>query len=164
MNRHLKLVVSSVDSPWLFDLDKDPYEIINYFDNPTYLSRKTDLLDALFNEINDHNIPLGNTTNHMYWSTPACTDSKDRIESEEKGVKLCKDLTPSSNLCSRTRYQNACPVACGICCTNSIDKDFWLEGELYQCQNLWFKCNKSKVQVFCPTTCKKQTNCTNDTL
>jgi uncharacterized sulfatase len=31
-----KLVLSHLDSPWLFDLERDPDELVNYFNNPEY--------------------------------------------------------------------------------------------------------------------------------
>ncbi|MHC4603528.1 MAG: sulfatase/phosphatase domain-containing protein [Planctomycetota bacterium] len=36
VTKRYKLVVSIKDDPWLFDLDKDPDELINFYKNPAY--------------------------------------------------------------------------------------------------------------------------------
>lgn len=36
VNRRYKLVLSVKDDPWLFDLEKDPDELINFYTNPEY--------------------------------------------------------------------------------------------------------------------------------
>lgn len=41
-DRH-KLVLSSGDLPWLFDLERDPDEVINFFENPAYRQTIKDL-------------------------------------------------------------------------------------------------------------------------
>ena len=36
VNRRYKLVLSQVDDPWLFDLHKDPDELVNVYSDPEY--------------------------------------------------------------------------------------------------------------------------------
>ena len=51
-----KLVVASNDQPWLFDLERDPDELINMIDNSAYRAIATDLgvkLEAYCNEFKD---------------------------------------------------------------------------------------------------------------
>ena len=71
--KQYKLVVSSVDIPYLFDLKEDPYEIINFFDSPTHKAPKKLLSNALIKALNEHDIPLKNQTNHFgRLGSPAC--------------------------------------------------------------------------------------------
>ncbi len=161
IQKQYKLVVSAVESPWLFDLDLDPYEINNYFDKSTHETVRVELLDALYDTLEEHNIPLKNHTEFMYWSTPTCFDSKDRIEISANEVTSCTSLNQFSKHCDDERIQNLCPNSCGrnSCCKNSLNSPFWLDGELFECRDLRKSCNKQKVQVLCPITCNKQTNC-----
>lgn len=159
IKRHYKLVVSAVDTPWLFDLQRDPYEIINYFDDSDYTVIKNTLLDALFVEMNEHDIPLRHHTQYIFWSTPECMDTKDRISIGSSKYITCADLNASSDKCSKWKFKTLCPQTCGPCCKNSLNKPFWLDGELKQCVDLKDFCNKGKVQQLCPVTCAKFTGC-----
>ena len=159
ISQQYKLVVSGMDVPWLFDLDADPYEIRNFFDEETHIEERDRLLYRMFTALKEHNIPLSGQTNFMFWNTPDCIDSRDRIDIGENRAITCDDLDPSSNKCSKPKFKRLCPVTCGVCCQNSDGKDLWVRGELRQCSNLNELCSKSKVQAFCPGVCSKQTDC-----
>ena len=45
-----KLVYSYADSPWLFDLEKDPDELINFYSNPEYAPIAKKLTEALLKQ------------------------------------------------------------------------------------------------------------------
>lgn len=154
-----KLVVSSFEIPWLFDLNEDPFEIINYFDDPNYQEISTELLDHLFWTIRTQDIPLKYASSQMYWSKPDCFDSKDRIQFFDKAVTFA-DLEKNSIECTnRPLVRELCPITCGTCCKNSVAKPLWHRGTLKYCSDLKQFCNSLKVQTLCPTTCKEQTGC-----
>ena len=43
VTRRYKLIFSALDAPWLFDLEKDPDELINRFADPAYRETVRDL-------------------------------------------------------------------------------------------------------------------------
>jgi hypothetical protein len=159
--RNLKLVVSLVGVPWLFDLEVDPHETINFFDVPGYEAARDRLLFHMKNGLEEHDIPLYRYGKYMFWSTPNCRDSRDRIRLGKNDVTSCMDLAlqpDRERRCEKERFQKLCPVTCRQCCTNSLNKEMWIEGELKKCSSLKEFCNKKKVQEFCPVTCGKQSN------
>ena len=167
IKKQIKLVVSGPDIPWLFDLEADPYEVHNYFDDPKYLWDRNKLLDELFETMNNHSIPLSNNAKFIHWSTPDCIDTKDRINITKTNAITCAELDKSSPKCQKDRFQRLCPWTCGVCCKNSNGekphnlKKMWVRGELKRCKDLKSDCNKNKVQQFCPVTCRRQTGCFN---
>ncbi|NLR91502.1 sulfatase family protein [Flammeovirga agarivorans] len=53
-----KLVVSPSDEPWLFDLEKDPDELVNYYNDPEYKSIAKRLKDELYPQMKEFDEPL----------------------------------------------------------------------------------------------------------
>ena len=47
VNSHYKLVLSISDKPWLFDLEKDPTELVNLWDDPKYAAVKADMIETI---------------------------------------------------------------------------------------------------------------------
>ena len=60
-----KLVYSPQDRPWLFDLNKDPDELTNFFDDPDYRDVVKRLTGELIRYCKEHNDPVG----EVLWST-----------------------------------------------------------------------------------------------
>ncbi|MBS2211288.1 sulfatase [Carboxylicivirga mesophila] len=58
-NRY-KLVLSPVDKPWLFDLEKDPDELVNFYDQPEYKEIGERLKNELYKQMEDFDEPLLN--------------------------------------------------------------------------------------------------------
>jgi uncharacterized sulfatase len=56
-NRY-KLVLSPSDSPWLFDLEKDPDEVINYYNDPEYKAIGQRLMTELYRQMKAFDEPL----------------------------------------------------------------------------------------------------------
>ncbi len=56
-NRY-KLVLSPADKPWLFDLEKDPDELINYYMDPEYKAIGERLMSELYRQMKAFNEPL----------------------------------------------------------------------------------------------------------
>jgi len=132
-----KLIISRVDTPWLFDLDVDPYERVNYFDDPNYAQVRDDLLDSLFLAMDEYNIPLKDASRVIDFSTPACLDSNNQFLMNSKPM-TCAEFSEKTIVnvkCEKTRFQHYCPVTCGACCQDSLGK-IWFNGSLKDCSQL----------------------------
>jgi arylsulfatase A-like enzyme len=158
--KQYKLVVSLNSEPWLFDLDQDPYEIVNYIDDKSIpIDVKQKLQDGLYNAMIEFEIPLQTSAKwgSIYFNPPVCFDSKDRLPTEEL-AGLCTDVgksIPISETCSIEKFQNHCPVTCGTCCADS-DGPLWSKGDLLTCEELSNigRCN-GKSQTFCNISCNQ---------
>lgn len=154
MRRNLKIVLSKNTIPWLFDLNADPLEIKNYFDVPKYATARDVLLDRLYPAITEYRMSIANATRYIYWSTPSCLDSDDRIEIDSSFF-TCNDIgnrLPSQKCDEHEGLRNHCPTKCKSCCEDS-QGEMWFDGELLGCDRLKFKCGKKKIARFCPSTC-----------
>ena len=58
VNNQYKLVLSPHDKPWLFDLQKDPNEIINFYNKPEYKETAQELQKELFRQMELYQEPL----------------------------------------------------------------------------------------------------------
>ena len=88
----IRLVVSRADIPWLFDLRTDPFEVINFFDDPQYETIQKSLMDDLYVALDEYDIPLKDATDKfILWSKPACYDKGDRIEVDTQ-FYTCEDI------------------------------------------------------------------------
>merc|ERR1711976_393542 len=76
---------------WLFDLSADPFETENFFDNPRYRAVRDSLLEELREEMDDFQFPIFVESKYIFWSTPACFDSRDRIRIDNENY-TCEDL------------------------------------------------------------------------
>ena len=153
IRRQLRLVVSKVDHPWLFDLDEDPYEVENFFDVPKYATMRDSLLEDLKSAFEEFDLPLKNSP-YMLLSTPACFDSPNRIQIESKNYR-CEDIgdTLSMELCTTNQeLRDHCAVTCNSCCEDSTG-EIWVRGETLTCSQLKNQCNRSKIRQFCPLSC-----------
>ena len=57
VNRRYKLVLSQVDDPWLFDLHKDPDELVNVYADPEYKEIAEKFKAELIAQIERYNEP-----------------------------------------------------------------------------------------------------------
>jgi hypothetical protein len=155
IEKDIRLVVSSMEIPWLFDLEADPFEVINFFDNPKYLDIQTRLLEDLYVFLDEYDIPLKHNS-LMAWSIPACYNSNDNF-SLKRNQYTCDDIGWSlpSKRCNRKKMKKYCPVTCDSCCEDTIQAKIWFKGEVLQgCNELEPLCPGNKiVQKLCPTTC-----------
>ncbi len=156
IQRNIKIVLSKNGTPWLFDLNVDPFEIINYFDVPKYASTRDVMMDRLFPAITEYGMSIANATKFIYWSTPACLDSDDSIEIDSK-LFTCNDIgnaLPTEKCSEHEALALKCPTKCKSCCKDSQGK-MWFDGKLLGCDRLRWKCGKRKIAEFCPVTCGK---------
>lgn len=58
VDHQYKLVLSPLDTPWLYDLKKDPDELINFYTNPEYSSIAEKLQRELFEQMKKYNDPI----------------------------------------------------------------------------------------------------------
>jgi hypothetical protein len=155
IRRNLKLVISRTDVPWLYDLNADPFEVENMFDKPKYATSREALLNSIYHAMEDHDIPLKFATRYIFWSTPACIDSNDRIKIDSENF-TCQDIGSNRlpfEKCKEQGLSEHCPVTCQSCCEDSVGK-MWVDGFLRGCDELVEKkCDKVKVQKFCPLSC-----------
>ena len=61
VTQDLKLVFSTVESPWLIDLKNDPNEVVNEFENPKYAEKLQKLTSKLHTYAQEHNDPYART-------------------------------------------------------------------------------------------------------
>eukprot|EP00554_Chaetoceros_debilis_P005254 CAMPEP_0194072332 /NCGR_PEP_ID=MMETSP0149-20130528/98_1 /TAXON_ID=122233 /ORGANISM="Chaetoceros debilis, Strain MM31A-1" /LENGTH=565 /DNA_ID=CAMNT_0038752199 /DNA_START=177 /DNA_END=1875 /DNA_ORIENTATION=+ len=117
-----KLVLSK-DGPWLFDMIKDPDEMINYYEDPKYTQLASTLKNALIDTIDKFNFPLKQRS--YLADTPECWDSKNEISGWDNN--LCSDLNDIQNrpACQWDFVSSQCPRVCGECCHDSSG-EFWL--------------------------------------
>lgn len=58
VNNRYKLVLSPQDKPWLFDLEKDPDELINFYMDPEYKKIADRMSKELYNQMEKYKEPL----------------------------------------------------------------------------------------------------------
>lgn len=58
LNNRYKLVLSPKDTPWLFDLEKDPNELTNQYNNPEYREIASKLKKELYAQMKKYKEPL----------------------------------------------------------------------------------------------------------
>jgi len=58
VNNRYKLVLSPKDKPWLFDLEKDPDELINFYNNPDYSKIAQEIEKELYAQMEKYDEPL----------------------------------------------------------------------------------------------------------
>jgi hypothetical protein len=157
IQRQYKLVISGTDSPWLFDMKEDPDEITNFFDEESYAQQRDVMLDSLYKAMHEHDMPLKNNAKILFWSTPNCQDSRDRIYLSKGVAILCENLEyepDKADLCKKERFKTLCPLSCGNCCRDTVEKHVWSKGQLKTCETLTEKdCRSYKARMFCPVTC-----------
>lgn len=54
VNNRYKLVLSVQDKPWLFDLEKDPDELINFYNHPEYVEIAKNMQQALLDQMKQY--------------------------------------------------------------------------------------------------------------
>lgn len=68
MDHRYKLVISTADKPWLFDLEKDPDELINFYNDANYESIAAKLKLSLKSQLKLYNDPILNSKKKLQWN------------------------------------------------------------------------------------------------
>ena len=154
--RGYKYVVGKYGAPWLYDLNLDPEELINFVDDDGYAQIKdklqTALTDAIMRKIVNFDFVEGS-----FLDKPRCSDKTNLIPNR-LSYKLCKDV-PVEECKGKRRTKRHCPASCHTCSSeDSSGKLLMPNGQVLRCwqigYNPEFFCNKSsKVRTFCPTAC-----------
>jgi len=153
-----KLVISRHDIPWLFDLKRDPDELVNYATSPWHKPIFEELRDALVEAMPKFEVPIVKLGIPIYLDVPSCIDSRDALPlNNRKKLFFCTDIGKSLPIerCNTTRYvfRQRCPVACKQCCQDSPGM-MWLKNKVRTCNTLRGSlCKSKKVRQFCPETC-----------
>ena len=65
-----KLVVSTIDKPWLFDLQKDPYELINFYNDSAYRETSKQMKQEMIHLMKKYKEPRLNWYNKLQLEDP----------------------------------------------------------------------------------------------
>ena len=153
-----KLVVSKGGDPFLFDLNVDPEEMINYIasDLLKHIAVKADLQAALGEALSKYEIPMTNVINDLFLDRPACFDSPDALRLTNGKRVTCNDVGQNllTNDCGDFNVDRHCPRTCGTCkCEDSVGPIF-VQGKVGTCGDFAYECSSSeKVRTFCRQTC-----------
>lgn len=156
VDRQYKLVLSRNGDPWLFDLEKDPDEIINYARDSSYSEIMSMLQQELIRAMGRYKLPLRDTE-LVYINPPACSDAKDQIPGAP--YRVCEDLREKEyrQLCLDEEVIKFCPTMCGLCCKDSTGTMYFGRNrEVRGCNSIKDKeleCKNKQVRKFCPLTC-----------
>ena len=149
-----KLVVSKNGEPFLFDLNRDYNELVNYIDSDNHQEIKKELQVALYEAIVNYNIPMMKVTDDVFFDTPSCNDSADVLIRNGGGKILCQDLTSKKQCRNSKSVADHCPNFCKTCTCEDSEGLIFVDGILGTCSEVADKCSTSqKVQNFCRKSC-----------
>lgn len=60
-------MLSTEDDPWLFDLEKDPEELVNYALDPNYAAIRKELTDSMVDQMKTSNDPVLKIDAYKKW-------------------------------------------------------------------------------------------------
>jgi len=157
-----KLVLSNSDSPWLFDAEVDPDEVINFWGHheEVYEEISTLLRANLYEAMVAHEFPLLYET--VFWDRPLCHETNDQIELPDLSYKTCLDFQNTDkfqHICEEKRVRELCPVTCDSC-TEDSSGHILFKRKLLSCvevrSNSDQYCNDAKIRTFCAMTCSDE--------
>jgi len=152
-----KLVVDFKTKPYLFDLNIDPEELINYIDSSAHATVKAELQAALGEALITYNIPMTKAGKDIFLEAPACFDSRDVLQLRSGRKVLCEDMGKKMffNDCGELNVNRHCPQTCKVCKCEDSTGPLFVNGEVRTCgEDLADQCSsRDKVRTFCPKTC-----------
>lgn len=152
ITQQYKLVLSQ-DTPWFFDMEQDPDELINFYNDTAYVDIISKLKTELIQAVQEFKFPAKKKT--IISDAPVCWDSKNLIEGWDN--MLCSDMTKPefSPACEWDMVRDTCPRVCNYCCEDSPG-EIYLFGELRRCSDMQNEerfCEQNASQLFCPQSC-----------
>jgi len=150
-----KLIFSHNDVPWLFDLNRDPDELINFASSSWHQPIFEELREALIGALTRYEVPLGKRSNFIYLDVPACYDRRDVLPVNNGKILFCSDIgtdVPMTRCENQEKIRDHCPVSCKTCCQDSPGK-IWVNNAVRRCDSLKDFCSIGRVRRFCPVTC-----------
>jgi len=152
-----KLVLSN-DVPWLFDLNRDPEEMINFATSPSHKDILNELRNALISKWKDYKVPLVVERSYtIYLDMPNCLDSKDLLPLAKVKPEFCSsigDTVPFEKCENNYKIRNLCRKSCNDCVCEDSPGMMWVKGEVKTCQQIGIgECDDKKVKDFCRSSC-----------
>ena len=152
-----KLVLSN-DVPWLFDLNRDPEEMINFATSPAHKDIFNKLRDALISKWKEYKAPLITERSYtIYLDMPNCLDSKDLLPLTKAKPEFCSsigDSIPFEKCEKNYKIRNMCSKSCNDCVCEDSPGMMWIKGEAKTCQQIGIsECDDKKVKDFCRSSC-----------
>ena len=152
-----KLVLSN-DVPWLFDLNRDPEEMINFATSPAHKDIFSKLRDALISKWKEYKAPLITERSYtIYLDMPNCLDSNDLLPLAKAKPEFCSsigDTVPFEKCEKNYKIRNMCSKSCNDCVCEDSPGMMWVKGEAKTCQQIGIgECDDKKVKDFCRSSC-----------
>ena len=158
MTSRYKLVLSNSDIPWLFDMEKDPNELINYYGRAEYEEISSKMTTELLNAMKLHDFPLRYET--VMLSRPLCYEDDSLLDLPLLKYKSCSDLLSEKfpNICETEEVRKQCPIVCGNCKEDSSGY-ILVKTKTMSCfdvaSSLDEVCADQRVKAFCPVACSR---------
>ena len=160
LTERYKLILSQADSPWMFDMEIDPDEIVNIYNQEGYENISSIMRQDLYNAMKKYKFSLQKADVVLY-DKPACQDTKDQMYVWK--YRVCADLkqTKFRNVCRWKGIQENCPTLCGLCTEDSEGEILWKMVRM-SCSGIGkapidpidgHLCWHTSVLEFCPKTC-----------
>jgi len=152
-----KFVIQKGGVPWLFDLNRDAEEMINYADSVWHTDIYNELREALISVLKDYKVPLTEIADYIFLDMPSCVDSRDALPLTNGKTKFCTDIgdsVPITRCENQQKIRDRCPISCNACTCEDSPGKMWVDSAARTCDSLKSHCNTAgKVRLFCPKTC-----------
>ena len=158
-----KLVVGRAgagEGAYLYDLNVDPNEMINFIDSEDLADVKLQLQIVLSDALSTYDLikPNGNNvinTSDLYLDSVACHDNRSIFESTERADFITCDAVTTEDCNDRDIFEN-CRNTCNSCeCEDSSGPMFIKGAFVESCEKMEEFCNRSdKIRRFCRKTCE----------
>ncbi len=140
------------DGPYLFDLNIDPDELMNFANSASHKQIFEELKKALIGWIYEYKFLDADKIN-LYLDTPSCIDSKNVLHYEGTSNHLpdlifCNDVGSkkiSQEVCLIDEIRKHCPVTCKSRCPDS-DGTMMFRNKVAQCRELRDGCYDERVR------------------
>lgn len=161
LTERFKLVLNKKGTPWLFDLEKDPDELLNFYKSTEFYTEvSTRMQDDLVDAMAKHDFGLMKNKNPVYLDRPACEETLNNL-GRSLPVDTCRDLAEdeaeAENYCAKESFQTTCPVTCNSCVEDSVgrmllkNREITCDKQVRKKPNYY--CKMKYVQLFCADTC-----------
>lgn len=148
------------EGAYLYDLNVDPNEMINFIDSEDLAEFKLQLQIALSDVLSKYDLVKSNpnnviNTSDLYLDSVACHDNRSIFESTERAEFLTCDTVTTDDCNDRDIFEN-CRNTCNSCeCEDSTGPMHIKGAFLKSCEEMEEYCNRShKIRRFCRKTCK----------
>mmetsp|Transcript_25627 Transcript_25627/g.38050 ORF Transcript_25627/g.38050 Transcript_25627/m.38050 type:complete len:627 (-) Transcript_25627:594-2474(-) len=157
MTSRYKLVLSNSEMPWLFDMEKDPDELLNFYGRNGYTEISSKMTANLLHAMDFYDFPLRYEITML--DRPVCYEADHLLDVPRLKNKSCSDLLSQvhyNDICNNDEVRKQCPIVCNNCGedssgyilvntkqTSCVDVAADLDGF----------CVEEKVKAFCASAC-----------